>query len=127
MSLWDLEGEMQRGGAVTWYRNSSPVGIVHTGGTTSQEHFFITSYPLFILWSSPLSCELLRSRGMVSLVSISGFIMMFSASVCLTDLHCLPFFFLDNPSGKEFTRQAGDMGTIPGPGRSLEEGNGHPL
>ena len=64
---------------------------------------------------------------MVSLVSISGFIMMLSASVCLTDLHCLPFFFSANPSGKEFTCQAGDMGSIPGLGRYPGEGNGHPL
>ena len=60
---------------------------------------------------------------MVSLVSISGFIMMLSASVCLTDLHCLPFFFSANPSGKEFTCQAGDMGSIPGLGRSPRRGS----
>jgi len=62
LSPWGLEEEMQRGGAVTRYRNSSPVGIVHRGGSPGAL-FLITSYPLFILWSSPLSCELLRSRG----------------------------------------------------------------
>ena len=64
---------------------------------------------------------------MMSLVSISGFHMMLYAGVCLTDLHCFPFFFLANPNGKEFTRQAGNMGSIPGPGRSPGEGNGHPI
>ena len=30
-------------------------------------------------------------------------------------------------SGKEFSRQAGDVGSIPGSGRSSREGNGNPL
>ena len=30
-------------------------------------------------------------------------------------------------SGKEFTRKAGDVGSIPGSGRSPGEGNGNPL
>ena len=38
-------------------------------------------------------------------------------------LYGLPWWF----SGKESTCNAGDMGSIPGSGRSLGEGNGNPL
>ena len=118
---------MQRGRAVTWYRNSSPAGIVRTGGNTSREHFFLSHHILYSSFGLPLSAVSFLGAGDDILISISGFHMMLYAGVCLTDLHCFPFFFLANPSGKEFTRQAGNMGSIPGPGRSPGEGNGHPL
>ena len=36
-------------------------------------------------------------------------------------------FFFKDTLGKEFTCNAGDMGSIPGSGRSLGGGNGNPL
>ena len=35
--------------------------------------------------------------------------------------------FLGGSDGKESGSNAGDLGSIPGPGRSPEEGNGYPL
>ena len=38
-----------------------------------------------------------------------------------------PLGFLDSPAGKESTCNVGDLGSIPGLGRSPGEGNGYPL
>ena len=38
-----------------------------------------------------------------------------------------PRDFLGNSAGKEFACSAGDLGSIPGLGRSPAEGNGYPL
>lgn len=56
--------------------------------------FLLHRYPLFILWSSQLSCELLGIRMMVSLASVSGLVhRRCSASVSLADLLCPVFSF----------------------------------
>ena len=69
-----------------------------------------------------LSCSALLQKNMTLCVS-------FQVSVLLHWLIYLPYTkdFPHGSAGKESTYNAGDLGSIPGLGRSPEEGNGYPL
>ena len=64
------------------------------------------------------------------MVSLSALITLSSTYVALFKINVFPLFSSNPPGGsdgKESASNAGDQGSIPGSGRSVEEGNGYPL
>ena len=68
--------------------------------------------------------------GLSLFLSLSFFFSFFNSLIHESCLYLFPFCYLGFPcgsAGKESTCNAGDLGTIPGLGRSSGEGKGYPL
>ena len=86
-----------------------------------QVHFSFLSAPSFSFGEHPADCELCDSDWKDSALGRNTVILNVALSVA--HLLCSP----DSSAGEESTCNAGDLGSIPGLGRSPREGKGYPL